>query len=92
MELLFCEGHILTMPPADAAPESDGPTVPKTMTAIVLEQCQDPEPIVYGDKVLVLWSRASCRQVSTAWLCFIRCGKGLAHPSRSQVGLPLCSR
>ena len=90
MELLFCEGHILTMPPADAVP--DGPTVPKTITAIVLEQCQDPEPIVYGDKVLVLWSRASCRQVSTAWLYFLRCGKGLAHPIRSQVGLPLCSR
>lgn len=59
MRLLFCEGHILT-----AAPGRDGDDcAPKTVTQIVLEQRQDPEPIVYGDKLFVLWTSANFKDV-----------------------------
>ena len=53
-------------PAAASASSSSGPPAGQclTITQIVLQQCQDPEPIMYGDRVLVLWSAASPKQVS----------------------------
>ena len=63
MRLLFTEGHILTEP--EATGEDNGKPV-MTVTQIVLEQLKNPEPIVYGDKLLVLWSPAVVSEVSGA--------------------------
>ncbi len=66
MRLLFCEGHIMTLPPRPATVHAaddgeDGKDGPRAMTTtqIVWEQVQTPEPIVFGDEIHFLCTRAS---------------------------------
>jgi hypothetical protein len=67
MRLLFCDGHILTLPPRPATVRAecedgedgeDGPP-PMTATQLVWEQVEHPEAIVYGSEMHFLCTRAS---------------------------------
>ena len=75
MATLFLEAHILRPTPRPATTTAStaqtGPgaaaTLPDmTMTEVVLDQCQDPEDSVYGDRVFTLWSLTSEAEVSDA--------------------------
>ena len=72
MVTLFLEAHILRPTPRPASTTTastaqTAQTMPDvTMTEVVLDQCQDPEDIVYGDRVFRLWSLTSEAEVSDA--------------------------
>ena len=72
MRLLFCDGHIMCEPsrPCTVKQDSqngqdddDGSYEPKTITQIVWEQVQDPEPIGVGPELFFLSTRATPAQI-----------------------------
>ena len=72
MRVLFCDGHIMCAPPRpckvdpvelDGQDGQDGSSEPKTITQIVWEQVQDPEPIGVGSELFFLSTRASPAQI-----------------------------
>ena len=76
MDILFNQGYVLVPPERSSGPAAQaGRAVDeqrKTYTQIVIEQCQDPEPITYPpNKVFYLWTAASMQETRGAQACVI---------------------